>query len=101
MQGKYEDSVRAQLRHYADIADNATRKMKRHLTALATEVEAYIQHAPPGTLSTANMDDTYETRTDGNGNLLYIRAERCCPGEMIWLAMGVPRTPFGECTRRK
>jgi hypothetical protein len=100
MQGNYEDTVREQLRHYADVADNAARKMKRHLSALATEIEV-IGRTPLDVPSTADMDDMYQSRTDGIGNVLYIRAENSCPGEMIWLAMGVPRTPFTEATRRK
>ena len=72
MEGKYEDSVRNELRHYADAADAATRKIKHNLTDLALEIEDYSQHSAQYDLSIAEMDNSYEARKDDAGNVLYL-----------------------------
>ena len=96
MKKKFADCVRDELRHFTQTADQAYQKIERSLTDLALEIEYNNEHPEGLDLSTDHMDEAYDTQKDEAGNTLFIKSDDMNPGEMVYMAMGVERTPFND-----
>ena len=100
MEKNFADCARDELRHFTQTADNVSRKIERYLTDLALEIEYNNQHPEQLDLSIDRMDDVYDNQTDPSGNVLYIRSDKMNLGEMVYMCMGVERTPFNDDKKR-
>ncbi len=86
--------VKEDLKEFARVADESSRKTERYATALALEAEELNRTVNRADLSIDDIETQYESREDGAGNRLLIKVDPCESGEFYTIACGCPRVPL-------
>jgi hypothetical protein len=95
------DSVRHDLRHYADYVDANAREIERNATNLAMKLEELNKTPESYNLSLDQMDKEYITKEDDFGNKLFIKTDSYNKGQIISMASGCSRIALTPDIKRQ